>query len=79
MKGFADLADLPEAERVKIIAETAASGKIVGVVLERDEKKIKRYIEKITRDPNVVLVERGKGLTKDTVLLRFGPNPNTQS
>lgn len=74
MKGYSDLADLPEDERIKIIGEAAQAGNIVGVALEDDADKIARYIEKLTsRFPKVRHVSTDPGLVPGTVLVNVGP------
>jgi hypothetical protein len=71
VKAFADLADLPEDERIAIIGATAAAGQIVGFVVEDDEKA-DRYLTKL-RPYRVRLVWRGPGPVAKTVLVRIGP------
>lgn len=71
MKAFADLADLPEDERIRIIAQTAQAGEIVGFVVD-DEPKADRYIRKLRAYP-VRIIDRGPGPVKDTVMVRVGP------
>ena len=71
MKAFADLADLPENDRIAIIAK-AAEEHIVGFVVD-DEPKADRYIDKLKAYPLVRFIDRGKGPVKGTVLVRVGP------
>lgn len=40
MKAYADLSDLPEDERIRIAAETAANGSIVGVPMTSINSKL---------------------------------------
>lgn len=71
MKGYADLADLPEDERIALIAKTAEQGHVVGFVVE-DNEKADRYIAKLA--PYLVRVmARGAGPVKGTILVRIGP------
>ncbi len=73
MKAIHDLYRLKEDDRLKLIADTASTGALVGVILERDEpEKIERYIKGIT-ELGARLVDRQDGPTAGTVLLRFGP------
>ncbi len=74
----ADLHRLPEDERIRLIGEAAASGQIVGVMLEKDEpEKIERYVRKINkRFPTVTLLDRKDGPVSSVVTLRFGPKPS---
>lgn len=69
---FADLADLPEEERIAIIGKEAESGKRVAFVVE-DTAKADRYIRKLLLDFNVRVLERGRGPVKDTVYVKVGP------
>lgn len=71
MKAFADLADLPEDERIRMIAATAESGQIVGFVVD-DDTKADRYIVKLGAYP-VRVIDRGVGPVANTVLVRVGP------
>lgn len=71
MKAFADLADLPEDDRIKAIAATAAHGHVVGFVVE-DDAKADRYITKLKRY-NVRVIDRMPGPVKDTIMVRVGP------
>lgn len=76
---FSDLHCLEEDARVRVIGEKAAAGKLVGVLLDNDEKKIARYIKKLTeRHPTVALIDRHPGPTTGVVILRFGPNKTGQ-
>lgn len=74
MKAYADIASLPEDERIRIVGEAARAGNLVGVALEDDAEKIARYIEKITkRFPDVRHISTDPGLVTGTVLLHIGP------
>ena len=72
MKAYADLADLPEDERIRIIAATAAEGQIVGVVVDAEAGKAERYITKLKKYP-VRIIDQMPGPVKNTVLVRVGP------
>jgi hypothetical protein len=73
VKGYADLADLPEDDRITSIGKTAAAGNVVGVVVD-DDAKADRYIKKLSRRfPNVRVIDRGAGPVAGTVLVRVGP------
>ena len=71
MKAYADLADLPEDERINVIARAAADGHIVGFIVD-DEPKADRYIRKLAAHP-VRVIDRAPGPVKGTVLVRVGP------
>ena len=73
-EGFAELADLPEPQRIEIIARTAALGKVVGFIVEDDEKA-DRYIAALTLQKRwrVRVVDRMPGPVKGTVMVRVGP------
>lgn len=76
MKAYADLADLPEDDRIAIIGEAAASGQIVGFFVDDDEKA-DRYILKLLQRFKVRIIDRKPNvLVKNTVLVRVGPLMN---
>jgi hypothetical protein len=62
MKAYADLADLPEDDRIAIIGETAQGGPIVGFVVE-DQAKADRYIAQLTARYQVKELDRKPLLT----------------
>ena len=66
VKAFADLADLPEDDRIAIIGKTAESGQRVAFVVE-DHAKADRYIAKLTKRFRVSVAKRLDGPVKDTV------------
>jgi hypothetical protein len=69
MKAFADLADLPEDERIRIIGQTAEQGQRVGFFVDDDEKA-DHYIDKLLRGFRVQVVERKSDLlVKGTVFV----------
>lgn len=70
MKAYADLADLPEDERIAIIAETAQT-QIVGFFVD-DDAKADRYIRKLG-DRVRVLERKPNVLVNGTVFVRVGP------
>lgn len=75
MKAFADLADLPEDDRIAIIARTASQpdAGVIGFVVD-DDAKADRYISKLlAASSQVRLIDRGPGPVKGTVLVRVGP------
>lgn len=72
-KAFADLADLPEDERIAIIGQTAEAGQIVGFFVD-DDLKADRYIKKLLAGYRVRVVERAANvLVKGTVFVKVGP------
>lgn len=79
MKGYSDLAKLPEDERIRIIGESATAGNRVAIVLEAEQAKISRYVKKITEQfPAVELVASNSGPIAGTVALYFGPKPKPE-
>jgi hypothetical protein len=73
MKAFADLADLPEDERIAVIAATAQT-QVVGFFVD-DDVKADRYIRKL--GDRVRLIERKPDvLVKGTVFVKVGPKEN---
>ena len=77
MKGYADLADLPEDKRIDIIAHRAIDHKeVVGFVVERvgeDRSKGDRYIAKLKKKyPMVSVMWRGDGPIADAETIKVG-------
>lgn len=73
MAKFADLADLPEDDRINIIGG-AAQWQLVAVPIDDEPAKVKRYIEKITkRFPKVRHIATVSGIVPNTVTIEFGP------
>ncbi len=72
MTAFADLADMPEDDRIAIIARVAAAGKIVGFIVD-DDTKADRYIQKLAAFPVRIIDRAPSALVKGTVLVRVGP------
>jgi len=75
MKGFADLADLPEDDRIRLIGEyvEAHPGEIVGVVVDRDYTgaKATRYIGKLATRHRVQIIDRNVGPVAHSILIRL--------
>lgn len=71
IRAFSDLADLPEDERIDIIA-AAALDNIVGFIVD-DETKADRYIEMLKKYPNITIFDKKPGPIKGTILVRVGP------
>lgn len=83
LKGFSDLGDLPENERINIIGKTlmaapqssADKPMIIGVVVD-NETVARRYIRKIEkRFPRIKLIDHTPGPVLGTVLIRLGAPP----
>lgn len=72
MKGYADLADLPEDERIQIAADTAKAGHIVAVCVDDEDEKVARYIRKLIA-LGVRVIDHTKGPVKNVVTIRIGP------
>jgi hypothetical protein len=66
---YADIADLPEDERIVAIGKMAASGTKVAFIVE-DNTKADRYIRKLLLDFAVRVTERGDGPVKGTVYVK---------
>jgi hypothetical protein len=73
MKAFAysDLADMPEDDRIRLMAGVVEAGKVIGFVVEDDEKA-DRYIKKL-RAYAVRIIDRKPGPIKGSILVRVGP------
>ena len=81
VKGFADLANLPEDERIDLIGRYVIETKqTVGVLTDSgrgDECKPQRYIDKIKkRFPSVQIIGKEPGPIKNTICIRVGPPVN---
>jgi hypothetical protein len=73
MKAFADLADLPEDDRIALIGAAAETGQIVGFFVD-DDAKADRYIRKLLAAHRVRLIDRAIDVVvKGTVFVRVGP------
>lgn len=73
-KGFADLADLPEDERIKVIARhVVAHGQTVAVCVDDEPGKPERYAVKL-RALGVAVLEQHKGPVANVVTLKVGLN-----
>jgi hypothetical protein len=76
MKAYADLADLPEDERIRVAVETTiVTGAIVGIFVDDDEKAA-RYIEKFRETGRVRVIDHqpvALSATSSAVLIRIGP------
>lgn len=68
---YADLADLDEDTRIKVIAQTAIrTKKTIGIIVE-DDAKADRYIEKLTAwYPAIKVIERGPGPIENTIAVK---------
>lgn len=76
MKAFADLADLPEDDRIRVIGETAEQGQRVGFFVD-DDAKADRYVEKLTRLYRVQVVDRKRDvLVNHTVFVAVNRRPD---
>jgi hypothetical protein len=71
-EGYADLADLPEDERIRIIIATVANGKTVAVCVDDHAAKIERYKRKLAASGGVIL-STTKGPVKGAVTITVGP------
>lgn len=69
---YADLADLPEDERIAIIGKMAEGGARTAFVVD-DDTIADRYIAKLNERFKVSIISRGSGPVKDTVYVKVGP------
>jgi hypothetical protein len=75
MKGFADLADLPEDDRIRVIGEYVerqGPGIVTGVVVDHDAGgyKARRYCVKLTERYKVRIIDMGPGPVARSTLIR---------
>lgn len=73
-KAYADLGDLPENERIALIAQAAAAGNIVAVFVD-DDAAFERYKKQLAPYP-VRVIDRIKSPVPNTVAFRVGPRLN---
>lgn len=74
MKGFADLADLPEDERIALIADTAKAnaGAVIGVAVDDEAAKVARYRAKLAAHGLTVIdVQPGPVAGAQFIRVRF--------
>lgn len=69
--GYADIADLPEDDRLTIIGTAAAGGRLIGFVVD-DDAKADRYIAKLTQRFKVRIIQRAAG-PHGMILVQVGP------
>jgi hypothetical protein len=72
IRGFADLADLPEDDRITIIGQAVMDGNQVAVPVDEEGpdgyEKADRYVKKLLeRFPLIEFVGKAKGPVKDAV------------
>lgn len=73
LRGFADLADLPEDERIQAIAhQVLAHGLTVAVCVDDWPGKPERYAQKL-RALGVVVLSQHKGPVANVITLKVGP------
>ena len=76
LKGFADVADLSEDDRIDVIGRTAIEkNQVVGCVVDAaPAAKADRYIDKLrAKFPTLQILHRGPGPTPGTTLIKVGP------
>ena len=74
MKGFRDIADFSEDERIRRIGNAcrARPGQLVAFVTDDEPDKPERYIRKLAeRFPDVKFVDKSKGPVANTVTVRM--------
>jgi len=69
---YADLADLPEDERIRVMAEHACAGNVVACVTDDDDEKAARYIQKMEAH-GARWMKTDPGPVPETRTLSFGP------
>lgn len=71
MKGYADLADLPEDARIRAVVTNARAhrGDIIGVFVDDEPEKVERYQTKL-RMAGLRIIDVTDGLVKRSKLIR---------
>lgn len=72
---YADLHELSEDERIELIGHSVVDhGRTVGVIVETDDAKVKRYIEKIERlYPAAKVISHFPGPVAGVTTIKVGP------
>lgn len=71
MKGYADLADLPEDDRIAIIGQTAMKGGVIAFCVDADRGKADRYMAKLLNlFPDLEEMERFSGPVPNVVTVK---------
>lgn len=79
-EAFADLADLPEDERIEAIGQAVMAGNVVGVVVDAEPAKVARYINKIcARLPAAYIQHTGPGPVPRTMTIRVALREEAKS
>jgi len=72
-KGYYDLADLPEDDRIKLAAHhVVVHGRVVGVTVDDDPAKVARYHRKLL-SRGCAILSTEKGPVEGVVTIRVGP------
>ncbi len=72
VEGYADIADLQEDDRIKVMAATCIAGKVISCQTDDVPGKADRYIEKMEA-AGARYIKTGPGLVRGTVSISFGP------
>jgi len=76
MKGYTDLADLPEDERIRLIGECVMNTKqTIGFFVDHEEGKAERYVKKLQEQfPGIKVLGIHKQLiTQSADFVKVGP------
>lgn len=74
MKGYADLADMDEDDRIELIGHRVSDHHEQCAFIVEDDAKADRYIAKVTaRFPGVTVKSRGRGPTPGTIAVILIP------
>jgi hypothetical protein len=72
-RGYADLADLPEDERITLIVKAVDQGQLTAGVFVDDAVAMRRYEEKLLASGKVRIVSKGPSGVGSTYFLQVGP------
>jgi hypothetical protein len=72
MKGYADLTDMPEEDRITTIGKAAMAGNVVAFCVDDEPAdKVTRYVKKLLeRFPDLEEMDRFKGPAKGVVTVK---------
>lgn len=74
---YADLADLPEDDRIELIAQAVREGQVVGFFVDaKPKRKAERYLRKLRAKVPALLVDHQGPGTPGSTFIRVRLKPN---
>lgn len=80
-KGYADLHNLPEDDRIEVIGKCVMENRqVVAFFVDNIPGKAERYIRKlIDKFPGIVIMDRIKEATAGAEMIKIGPHPEDKT